>query len=259
MPRVLPPLSPELTEAISGARGARKDALQAVASAIRAADPSSLVRGALKVKGGRATLGREKVLLGRFRRIIVVGGGKASGLMAAEVERLLGDRVAGGVVVVPDYQRALPRLRRVRYVRSTHPVPTEKGARATARMVEAVEEATAEDLVVCLISGGGSALMPLPVEGVGVDDVAKTTRLLLNSGAEIGEVNSVRKHLSRIAGGRLVEHANGARMISLIISDVVGDDLSSVASGPTVEDPTDFERAKEVLLKHGLGGRSRRR
>ena len=200
----MPPLSPELAEAIRRARGARKDALRAVAAAIRAADPSSLVRGALKAEDGQMTVGEEKVTLGRFRRVIVAGGGKASGLMAAEVERQLGSRVAGGVVVVPDYERGLPKLSRIRYARSTHPIPTEKGARATARMVEAVEGATAEDLVVCLISGGGSALMPLPAEGVGVDDLAETTRLLLNSGAGIGEINSVRKHISRIAGGRLV-------------------------------------------------------
>ena len=156
------------------------------------------------------------------------------------------------MVIVPDYQHHLPRLKSVRIVRSTHPLPSEKGAKAVRKMLDLLQGAGSRDLVIVLVSGGGSALMPSPFRGVTVDELQLTTNLLLKAGADIGETNCVRKHLSEIAGGRLIEKMNGARVLTLLISDVVGDDVSSVASGPTVPDPTTFSDAKRILKARSI-------
>lgn len=242
-------MSSELEVAIARAHGARKDALLAARAALGAADPRLLVGRALKLERSAIVAGVHRMDLDATRRILVVGGGKASGLMAVEVERILGDRIDVGAVIVPEAQRSLPRLKKVKFLPSTHPLPTEKGALAVKEMLGVLSQSRSRDLVICLISGGGSSLMPLPVEGVSMQDLAGTTKLLLNAGAEIGEINCVRKHLSQIMGGRLIERIGRAEVLSLIISDVVGDDLGSVASGPTVPDPTTFARAKEVLRR----------
>jgi glycerate 2-kinase len=241
-----------LSRSIARSRGVRKAALMAVGGALAAVDPRVLVRTRVRRDGGEMTAGGRVYQLGGFRRIYVVGGGKASGLMAAEMERVLAGRIEDGVVVVPDYQRDLPRSKRVTFRKSTHPLPTKKGVEAVRAMLSVAERAREGDLVVCLLSGGGSALMPLPVEGVRVDELGETTQLLLNAGAKIGEINCVRKHLSQIAGGRLVQKVGGAEVLSLVVSDVVGDDLGSIASGPTVPDPTTFAMAREVLARHGI-------
>lgn len=241
-----------LREAIASAKGARKDVLVAAKAALEAADPSTLVGMQLKVRGGTLSAGSTSLNLDAFRRVVVVGGGKASGLMAAEVERILGDRLDEGLVVVPAYQKALPRLRRIRFARSTHPLPSEAGAKAVKKMLRVVDEVGPGDLVVVLLSGGGSALMPAPAEGVTVKELGRTTELLLKSGADIQEANCVRKHLSLIAGGRLVGRSKGADVLTLVISDVVGDDLSSIASGPTVPDPTTYSDAERVLENRGI-------
>ena len=245
-------MSSELVEAIAGAHGAKKDALLAAKAAIGAADPRLLVGRALKFEGNAIIAGALRLDLGASRRILVVGGGKASGLMAAEVECILQDRIDDGVVIVPEAQRSLPRLKRVEFARSTHPLPTEKGARAVRKMLGILDRLGKGDLVICLVSGGGSSLMPLPAEGVSIEALADTTKMLLNAGAEIGEINCVRKHLSQTMGGRLAERMGRAEVLSLIISDVVGNDLGSVASGPTVPDPTTFAEAMEVLRRYGV-------
>ncbi|MDG6910503.1 MAG: DUF4147 domain-containing protein [Nitrososphaerota archaeon] len=240
-------MSKKLRSAVASGSGTREDVLEAVEAALRAADPRTLVRRGLTLRGGRLTAGSAKMDLDSFHRVVVVGGGKASGLMAVEAERILGDRIDEGTVVVPDYQKGLPRLERIRFVRSTHPLPSEKGARAAGRMLKVVEKAGPGDLVIVLLSGGGSAMMPAPPPGITVEELQTTTDLLLRAGAAIGETNCVRKHLSRLAGGRLAERASGAEVLALVISDVVGDDLSVIASGPTVPDPTTFSDARKIL------------
>ncbi|MDE1853342.1 MAG: glycerate kinase [Thaumarchaeota archaeon] len=240
-------MTSELTMAISLAEGMRRDALLAVEASLDAAHPSVLVRNALRLEGDRLTAGDSEYRLAGRGRVLVVGGGKASGLMAVEVARILGDRIDHGVVIVPEYQRSLPKLEKVKFARSTHPLPSEKGVRAVRKMLEVLSDARSGDLVIALVSGGGSALMPLPAEGVTVGELELTTSLLLRAGAAIGEINCVRKHLSRVSGGRLVERVRGADVLTLMISDVVGDDPSSVASGPTVPDPTTFADARRAL------------
>ena len=243
---------PRLTEAIDRAQGARRDALLAVRAALDAADPRKLVDGAISLEGGTLAAGGRRYDLDAYRKVVVLGGGKASGLMAEEIEHILGEDIDEGVVIVPDTQKALPRLKRVRFEKSSHPLPTEEGVHAVERMLEVASRVGSGDLVVFLFSGGGSSLMPFPAAGVTLEDLRDTTGLLLKSGADIVEMNCVRKHLSQISGGRLAEKVRGADVLSLMISDVVGDDLGSVASGPTVPDQTTFAMAKGVMERHGV-------
>jgi len=190
--------------------------------------------------------------LAKYDRIIVVGWGKASALMAEELERILGERISRGLVVVPEFQKKLPILRRIKFETSTHPLPTEKGVRAAKMILDKLEGFGEDHLIICLVSGGGSALIPLPVDGVSLDDLRQTTTLLLRSGADIKEMNCVRKHLSQILGGKLIERTAGAEVLSLVVSDVVGDDLGTVSSGPTMPDLTTFAMAMSVLEKYEI-------
>ncbi len=245
----------KLEDAIAAARGARRDALVAVREALAAADPGRMVRRSVSLDAGRLQVGDVNLDLARFSRVLVLGGGKASALMAAELESILGDRITAGSVVVPEGQE-LPQLKRIRFEPSTHPLPTQRGVEATRSMLRSVGDPGPGDLLLCLVSGGGSALMPMPVEGVSPEDLRQVTELLLSSGADIGEFNCVRKHLSQIKGGRLAERFRGATLVSLIVSDVIGNDLGSVSSGPTVPDGTTYEMAREVLERRGVWKRA---
>lgn len=172
--------------------------------------------------------------------------------MAVEIERILGGRITGGAVNVPSYLRASLNCERIELNYATHPIPTSRGVRGVEKMLELVGRPESGDFVICLISGGGSALMPMPMEGVSLTDTQKTTELLLKSGAGIDEFNAVRKHLSAIKGGRLAEKLYPATVLSLIISDVVGDRLDSIASGPTAPDATTYRDAEVVLKKYSI-------
>jgi hydroxypyruvate reductase len=182
-------------------------------------------------------------------RLIVVGAGKAAAAMAHAVEDHYGDGIEG--VVVTRYGHGLP-SRRIRIVEAAHPVPDAAGRAAAEQILATVAGRGADDLILCLISGGGSALLTLPAPGIEFDDMRALTSALLKSGATISEINCVRKHLSRIAGGRLAAAAAPARIVSLAISDVPGDDPSAIASGPTVPDPTTLADARAVLTKYGI-------
>ena len=185
-------------------------------------------------------------------RIFVIGGGKASGLMAEEFERIVGpDHITSGTVNCKStgYQ-----TNKIVLTQAGHPVPDEAGVRGVRNMLAMKARYTIGkgDLVVCLISGGGSALMPCPVPDVTLEDKQKITQLLLKCGADINEINAVRKHLSLIKGGNLGLFYEPARVVSLIVSDVVGDDLSAIASGPTVPDSSIFKEAYNIMDKYGL-------
>jgi hydroxypyruvate reductase/glycerate 2-kinase len=221
-------------------------------AAVAAVDPFTLVRDYLKAP--HPELRRVAEHAGR---IIVVGGGKAGTAMAAGVEAALADRlnrIAGVVNVPADAVRALRTIR----LQAARPVgtnqPTAAGVAGVAAMLELVRQAGPDDVGLCLLSGGGSALLPAPVEGVSLEEKQLVTRLLHACGATIGEMNCVRKHLSRIKGGRLAEAfcVQNRSLVSLILSDVVGDPLDVIASGPTAADPTTFADALDVLRRHDL-------
>ena len=216
-----------------------REAAQAIwQAALAAADVRPLVQRAME---------RLAVDLAPTGRVLVLGAGKASGAMAAAVETLLGDRVEDGFVVVKDGY-TVP-TRRVRLVEAGHPVPDARGERAAAALLDRARAAGADDVVFVLISGGGSALLPAPVPPVTLAEKRAVTQLLLAAGATITELNAVRKHLSLIKGGQLARAAAPARVITLVLSDVIGDPLDVIASGPTAPDSSTFRDAIAVLRK----------
>ncbi len=230
----------------------REDALDAVKAAVRAADPESFVREKVRLRGSNLVIGPVSLDLSGFERIFVVGGGKASLGMALGVDRLLGRRITDGLVNIPEYLQLKPGNRRIRFNPASHPIPAKQGLRGVEGMLELVGRPSPRDLVICLLSGGASAMMPLPVAGLGLRDKQEVTRRLLASGASIGEVNRVRRHLSGVKGGRLAERVYPAMVLSLIISDVARDRLDDVGSGPTAPDPSTYKDARRVLEKYEL-------
>lgn len=230
----------------------RRALLDALEEALLAADPRTIIRKTVKLQSNNLNVSTLSLRLGEFRRIVVVGGGKASADMALEIERILGSRITGGSVNIPGYTRPWPTSSRIAFIPATHPIPSEKGFRGVRNMLRLVGQPSRKDLVICLISGGGSALMPFPSTGIPLADKQRATELLLKSGATIHETNAVRKHLSEIKGGRLAERLYPATVLSLMISDVVGDELGSIASGPTFPDDTTYRDAYEVLRGRGL-------
>jgi hydroxypyruvate reductase len=182
-------------------------------------------------------------------RLIVIGAGKASAAMARAVEDHWHGPLSG--LVVTRYGHAVP-CRQIEIVQAAHPVPDAAGRNAARRMLTLVRGLTADDRVLCLLSGGGSALLPLPAEGITLADKQAVNRALLRSGASIREMNCVRRHLSAIKGGRLAAACHPARVLTLLISDVPGDDPVEIASGPTVADPTTCREALAVLRRHGI-------
>ena len=219
-------------------------------AAIAAVDPYRVVLGKVGVAGGRLHVADAEYDLGGYGRILVVGAGKATARMALALEELLGERISAGLVIVKDGHTEA--LSSIEQVEAAHPVPDARGLDATARMLQMVQAADAHTLVICLLSGGASALMVKPANAMTLQDLQQTTELLLSSGATIGELNAVRKHLSSIKGGGLSKAAYPADVLTLVLSDVIGDRLDVIASGPTVADSTTFAEAMHVIEKYGL-------
>lgn len=186
-------------------------------------------------------------------RVLVLGGGKGAAPMAAALESLLGHRINDGLVVVK-YDHGLP-LQHIRLTEAAHPVPDEAGVAASAAMLRMAEAAGPEDLVICLFTGGASALTPAPAPGLTLADLQTVTRALLECGATINELNAVRKHLGQFGGGRLASAASPARVLTLLVSDVVGDRLDVIASGPTAPDPSTFADCLKVIDTFGVAER----
>ncbi|MFQ5988432.1 MAG: glycerate kinase [Candidatus Methylomirabilales bacterium] len=227
----------------------RKAAGEIFHAALEAANPRTAIHRHLRRDGERLQADGEVYEL-TGRRIYVVGAGKASGLMAAAVEEMLGDRISAGVVVVKD-GHSVP-LRCVRIQEASHPVPDARGVEATAGILTLLDQADPEDLVIVLISGGGSALLPAPVGGTVLADKQAVTQELIRCGATIEEINTVRKHCSRVKGGQLARAVHPASCLTLVLSDVIGDRLDVIASGPTAPDPTTYQDALDILRRHGL-------
>ena len=214
-----------------------------------AVDARRVVDRAISRNGEELIIGRRRYDLRRYERIVVVGAGKATASMARAVEQRLGSRLQSGFVVVK-YGHVVP-TRRIVVAESGHPVPDRSGQRAAARLCAMATELGRRDLLIVLLSGGASSLLPAPVAGVTLTDKQRTTQELLRCGASIREINTVRKHLSRIKGGRLAELTE-ATIVTVILSDVLGDDLSAIASGPTVPDPTTYQEAVAILRRYRI-------
>jgi glycerate-2-kinase len=231
-------------------RKARALALRSLESALNAVDPKQIIKSKLLLKNLTLHVNGYSIDLKKFRNIYVIGGGKASGSMAEALEQVLGNRITNGLVNVPRSSKNKTDI--IKLHEASHPIPDEAGVEGTRRMLKIAEQAKEDDLVICLISGGGSSLMPLPRGKISITDKKKITNALLKCGATINEINTIRKHISDFKGGWLAKKAYPATILNLILSDVVGDPLDFIASGPTVPDSTTFINAIKVLKKYRL-------
>ncbi|MDV7350256.1 DUF4147 domain-containing protein [Halorubrum distributum] len=232
---------------------ARELALDCVTAGIEAAHPERVVADALSLDDGILTVtavdGTSTTRdLATYDRALVVGAGNAAGHFAAAVERLLGDRIDSGAVVTDDPVET----ERLSVLPGDHPTPSEAGVESAKQVREVAADAGESDLVLALLTGGGSALLAAPAEGIGLDDLRETTDALLASGATISEINAVRKHCSAVKGGRLARAAGPADVLGLAVSDVTGDDPAVIASGPVSPDPTTYADALGVLDRYGI-------
>lgn len=217
---------------------------------LRAADPYNAVLRVVKIEHQRLHISGQSYSLAAFKRVVVIGAGKATARMALAIESLLNGRIDSGLIVVKNGHTEP--LSIIEQIESSHPVPGESGVHGTIRVLEMAQAANDDTLVICLLSGGASALLVSPVAGLTLQDKQEATRLLLNAGASISELNAVRKHLSAVKGGRLAQAVFPAPLITLILSDVIGDPLDVIASGPTAADNSTFNDAWSVVLKYGL-------
>jgi glycerate-2-kinase len=231
-------------------RKARALALKSLEYALNKVDPKQITKSKLLLKNSTLTVDGYSFDLEKSRNVYVIGGGKASGSMAEALEDVLGKHIRNGLINIPRGNRNKTNI--IRLHEASHPIPDEPGVEGTRRMLRIAEKAKEDDLIICLISGGGSSLMPLPRDGISIDNKKEITDALLRSGATINEINTVRKHISDFKGGQLAKKAYPSTILNLILSDVVGDPLDFIASGPTVPDSTTFNEAIKVLKKHQL-------
>jgi len=233
----------------------RQEAKEIFLSCLNAVDPYKAVARALKVDGNVMVVkgedGREhKLDLSKYHRIFVVGGGKATAAMAQAIEDALRERITAGFINVK-YGFGLP-LKYMEVVEAGHPLPDQNGLRGTKKILEILKGAGGNDLIVSLISGGGSALLPLPANDISLEEKQQVTEMLLACGASIDEINAIRKHISLCKGGQMARAAYPATTVNLMLSDVVGDRVDVIASGPFVPDTSTFSSALQVMKKYDL-------
>ncbi len=227
---------------------ARELALDCIEAGVDAAHPRQVVRDSVSLDGDRLTIEDASDDLDDYEEVLLVGGGKATGTVATVLADILGARLTGGAIVttepvsIPDVER----------FQGGHPVPNDEGIAGARRVLELAREAGPATLVLAVITGGGSALMTAPAEGIELGDVQRVTDAMLEAGMEIHDINAVRKHISAIKGGTLARRAAPATVRTLVFSDVVGNDLSVVASGPTVPDDSTYSEALAALDRHGV-------
>ncbi|MDZ7289501.1 MAG: glycerate kinase [candidate division KSB1 bacterium] len=231
-------------------RKLRNDAISIFKAGVRAVEPAAAVHRHVHREGNLLLVAGRKYDLSNFNNIFVVGAGKAACPMAAALEKIFPDRLINGQINVK-YGHRWP-LNKIQVQEAGHPVPDAAGMEGTRKILDLLTTAQKDDLVICVLSGGGSALMPMPGAGISLEDKQATTRLLLACGAKINEINTVRKHLSQVKGGQLARAAYPATLITLILSDVIGDSLEVIASGPTVPDSSTFKDVQALLDKYGV-------
>ena len=230
-------------------RNVRSIVKRLLQAGLEAADPTLAIKKVLSVRGSILRVGEKEYDLNTFDRIMCVGAGKASGKMALALEHILGPRIFGGYLSIkdiPEYQ-----LKNIQLFKAGHPIPNTRSVQASKQILSLAQSLTQRDLLFVLISGGASSLIASPASGLSLNDKKLTTSLLLRCGATIQDINTVRKHLSSIKGGQLAT-STPATIITLVLSDVLGDDLTAIGSGPTIPDPTTFQDAQEVLRQFHL-------
>ena len=226
--------------------------------AVSAVDPAQRLKDMIRIEGDRLLIRTEEDLervfrLDAFKKIFLIGTGKASVSMAQAIEEIFGDRITKGIITTK-YGHILP-LEKTEWIECGHPLPDQKGLEGARKVQALLKESGPGDLVIFLLSGGGSALLPLPAEGITLEEKQQVTQFLLDCGADIKEINTIRKHISQIKGGWLARWAFPSAVIGLILSDVVGDPLDVIGSGPTVPDVSTFEEAWDIFKKYDLIGR----
>ena len=231
----------------------RQDAVEIFLAGVESVKPNHLIHRFISVDRDMLQIDKIKLDLSAIRNIYIVGTGKASAVMAQAMESILGDRITSGHIITK-YGHSVA-LRIIGVTEAGHPVPDENGIKGTEQILSLLNMAEENDLVICLLSGGGSALLADVPEGCSLDDLKMVNNILLQTGADITEMNSIRKHLSKVKGGLLAKAAFPARIISLILSDVIGDPLDVIASGPTVPDPTTYSDAISILKKYNIEDR----
>ncbi len=231
-------------------RSQREKAVTIMSAALAAVDPAEAIRRQVRLDDGILTIGGRVYDLAAYQHIYVVGGGKAGASMARAMEEILGGRITAGSVNVK-YGYTLP-TEIIHLHEAGHPLPDEEGVRGTEVLIQLLKRATKGDLVICLISGGGSALMVAPAEGITLADMEAFTQVMLGCGATINEINTIRKHCSRTKGGQMARLAYPADLIALLLSDVVGNPLDVIASGPAVADTSTFADAWEIVERYGI-------
>ncbi len=230
-------------------------AMKIFSKAISAVDPAIKLKDTVWVEGNRLLIkteeNSEKIFnLEAFRNTFLIGTGKASASMASAMEQILGERITEGIITTK-YGHLLS-LKKTTVLEASHPIPDQRGLEGAKKIQNLLRESGPQDLVIFLLSGGGSALLPLPVDGITLGEKQQVTQLLLDCGADIGEINTIRKHISQMKGGWLARWAYPSTVIGFILSDVVGDQLDVIGSGPTVPDRSTYEEAWEIFKKYDL-------
>jgi glycerate-2-kinase len=228
----------------------KQTAIDIFLAGVESVKPDVLIRRSVNYENNILTINNKSIDLSGKGNLYVIGAGKASVLMAKELESILEDKITGGLIVTK-YGHSVP-LRYISVKEAGHPVPDQRGLKAAAEILDIARKAEEKDLILCLLSGGGSALLADLPEGCTLNDLAVLNKVLLNSGANINEMNCIRKHLSSIKGGLLSKTAWPATIISLILSDVVGDPVDVIASGPTAPDSSTYANAVEILKKYDI-------
>lgn len=234
-------------------RKVRKDMLNILDEVINNINPENIVKNNVSLKGDLLKIQNKVFNLKKFENIYVIGAGKATYFMAKALEDILGSKITDGLINIPEILGK--KLKRVEINIASHPIPNKEGLKGSRKILKILENAKENDLVIGLISGGGSALMPMPAEGINLSDKTKISDQLISSEAAIDEINVVRKHISMTKGGRLAQIAYPATTVSVYISDVVGDMLDTIASGPTVPDESTYDDAISVLKKYKIWGK----
>lgn len=225
------------------------DAFEALFDAI---DPKKITESGVKLNNDFLCIEGKKFDLTHYKKIIVVGGGKASGSMAEALEEILGNYINDGLIVVPQGTSEKYKTKKIEIFEASHPIPDNNSVRGAKKILSLIKKANENDLVICLFSGGGSSLLALPRNSISLRDKKKVTDMLLRCGATINEINAVRKHISAFKGGQLAKAAYPATVVGLLLSDVLGDPLDVIASGPTVPDSTTFRDAISILKKYEI-------